>query len=96
MRISESESGEITRIIRSRIGDSASVWLFGSRADDDGKGGDIDLYVEIDHEVGAVVKAAANGDLIDALGRKVDLIVNDKTCDLPIYSIAKKSGIRLV
>jgi predicted nucleotidyltransferase len=35
-------------VIRRVLGDDPMVWVFGSRVDDGAKGGDIDLYVELD------------------------------------------------
>lgn len=46
MRLSEREQQAIREIVR-REDPSAEIYLFGSRLDDDRKGGDIDLYLEI-------------------------------------------------
>lgn len=95
MRISNHESVLISSIIHSELGDDAAIWLFGSRADDAQKGGDVDLYVETQEKISAVVKSKLKGRIIDALERNVDLIVNDNTRDMPIFKIAKRTGVRL-
>ena len=43
------------RIIKARgaecFGPNTKIWLFGSRVDDDARGGDIDLYVELSEPI---------------------------------------------
>lgn len=46
MRLTPEEAGIIRRQVGRIFGTDARVWLFGSRADDARRGGDIDLYVE--------------------------------------------------
>lgn len=46
MRLTPEEAGIIRRQVDQVFGADARVWLFGSRADDARRGGDIDLYVE--------------------------------------------------
>lgn len=84
-------------IIRKHLGANAHVWLFGSRADDTKKGGDIDLFVETDVTNSALPRARARGELADALGRHVALVVSNRTPDRdePIFEIARTQGVRL-
>lgn len=51
MRLDTAEVDAIRRAARQAFGTNATVRLFGSRADDTRRGGDIDLHVEVD-EVG--------------------------------------------
>ena len=95
MRIEKSEALAAVGVVRKYLGTSAAVWLFGSRADDAQKGGDIDLYVETDEVNLAIPVARARGELADVLGRYVDLVVNNHTKDEAIYDIARSQGVRL-
>lgn len=79
------------------IGDT--LWLFGSRADDSQRGGDIDLFIETQENEYAVVskrKSAFWGDLQNKLGeQKIDIVLN-RPCDDQtklIYSEARKGII---
>jgi len=84
--------------IRTVFGSDAEVWLFGSRADDSQRGGDIDLYIETDIETHLVARRAQ---LLVALAgvfgdRKVDIVVRPRTRRLaPIHRIARRQGVRL-
>lgn len=51
MRITDSQREVILREVASILGPGASVWLFGSRASDTARGGDIDLYMEVNRPV---------------------------------------------
>jgi predicted nucleotidyltransferase len=95
MRIEKSEALAAVGVVRKYLGTSAVVWLFGSRADDAQKGGDIDLYVETDEVNLAIPVARARGELADVLGRYVDLVVNNHTKAEAIYDIARSQGVRL-
>lgn len=46
MRISDQSAQMATAIISDQFGADAKIWLFGSRADDSKRGGDVDLFVE--------------------------------------------------
>ena len=65
------------------------ISLFGSRVDPSARGGDIDLYVEIDASPGGDSQAfprALRLELQDRLGeRKIDLLVDDGRTDLGVF-----------
>ncbi|MSQ73454.1 MAG: nucleotidyltransferase domain-containing protein [Betaproteobacteria bacterium] len=92
MRISEELAQRATAVIARSYGENAKVWLFGSRANDATRGGDVDLYVEANSpELMAAMRCKAElGDLFDL---EVDLIVGDGS--KPIHRIAKQTGVRL-
>ncbi|MFH2031274.1 MAG: nucleotidyltransferase domain-containing protein [Bacteroidota bacterium] len=79
------------------FGESAKVFLFGSRADDSKKGGDIDLYVETDFKHNLIEKKIKMlGQLHLELGeQKIDIIINDLHRDKFIYKIAQNEGVLL-
>jgi predicted nucleotidyltransferase len=65
------------------------IGLFGSRVDPAARGGDIDLYIEIDPTPGGDAEAfplTVRLELQDRLGeRKIDLLVNDGVKDLGAF-----------
>jgi len=81
------------------LGVRSRIWLFGSRADDTRRGGDIDLLVETDAELSNRAQAICKiyAAIIMALGeRKVDVLLKDgRTPDAPIFEIAKRTGVLL-
>lgn len=78
------------------------LWLFGSRADLSKKGGDIDLYVETyakDPEQALKMKSDFLWDLEQKIGeQKIDIVLNmlRTPYPLPIYEIAKSTGVRII
>lgn len=99
MRLTAEEATAIRESARKRFGPRATVWLFGSRADDTQRGGDIDLYIELREPIPDLVLQSCQmyADLQIALGaRKIDIVASDPTVKpLPIYDVAKKTGIQL-
>lgn len=99
MRLSAPASSTIRETVRSVLGPSATVRLFGSRADDNGRGGDIDLLVESDSiiEQPALVAARIGALLQLALGdQRIDvLIAAPNVQDQAIHRIARANGITL-
>ena len=73
------------------IGLAARGWrcavraLFGSRVDDNRRGGDVDLYVEPATAPDLTARLRCRSELADALDLNVDLIVQQPGRDLPIY-----------
>jgi len=97
MRLSEYQINLIKDLSHRFFGKNAKVYLFGSRTDDNKKGGDIDIYIEtdakenvFDRKIEMLVELEKN------LGqRKIDLVINNFGNHLPIYEVAKKEGILL-
>ena len=91
------------RIIKARaaecFGPNAHVWLFGSRVDDDARGGDIDLYVELAEPLADAAWRALrfNGALQQAFGaQRIDVVTRGPSEPLkPIHETAKRSGVAL-
>jgi predicted nucleotidyltransferase len=76
----------------------APVRLFGSRLDDQKRGGDIDLYVETDLTAEDAEKRRLRmlARLARRLGeRKIDLVVKTPDGELPIHAIARREGVVL-
>lgn len=99
MRLSPSNIAQIKLHAREIFGPQARVWLFGSRLDDQAKGGDIDLLVE--SPVLPTSPALASARLAsqssrDMLGRKVDVVLSAPgLLELPIHRIARREGVLL-
>jgi len=97
MRLSNDTILAIKQAVTLIFGNNTKVYLFGSRIDDAKKGGDIDLYIEMD-SLQAVFdkKISLLTELRKKLGdQKIDVVINNFTKDKDIYKIAKKTGILL-
>jgi predicted nucleotidyltransferase len=97
MRLSTKEITIIKQVVASLLGsDGVQVILFGSRVDDDAKGGDIDLLIETTAEqvsrVSTANRIAAN--LQVQLGDQcIDvLLVDPNTIIKPIHEHARQQG----
>jgi predicted nucleotidyltransferase len=95
MRLTLDQAQTIRERIRACMGVNTRIWLFGSRADDSRRGGDVDLYVEPEAVPGLTERLRCKSAIADALDLNVDLIVQQPGCDLPIYRIARRSGVAL-
>jgi predicted nucleotidyltransferase len=73
---------------------AAKFWLFGSRADDSKKGGDIDIAV-LSTRIGLTEKIEIRRAITDILGnQKIDLVVSADGAD-PFFRLAVEKGIPL-
>ena len=101
MRLSEQQCSIIRTAVAENFGLDANVWLFGSRVDDSKRGGDIDLYIEAATDDADEIVAAKLRFLVTLykkLGdQKIDVVVRRQSFkeNLPIYEIAKKTGVKL-
>ena len=99
MRLSPHSQAIIQQAVALRWGDRAKVRLFGSRLNDAAKGGDIDLHVHVQGEVGnpiweASLLAAQLQRQLD--GRKVDVrLLDGVQASLPVDDIALSEGVLL-
>ncbi|MBN4082531.1 nucleotidyltransferase domain-containing protein [Mariprofundus ferrooxydans] len=97
MRLSPNQASAINRLVKESLGSDSEVWLFGSRADDLKRGGDVDLYIEAAQPCALEKKLRLMSKIQLLVGlRKVDLLVKtDSSLDRPIYNTAKSEGIHL-
>ncbi len=99
MRLTPSQAKVTKNTVERVLGIPCRVWLFGSRADDLRRGGDIDLMVEteeiLDNRADTICRLY--GALIMALGdRQLDIVLKDaRTGDAPIFEIARRTGVML-
>jgi len=67
------------------------IWLFGSRADDSRRGGDIDVYVETSLPISLRESLALEYRLTSLCGSKVDLLIKKPgQAEQPIHEVARK------
>jgi predicted nucleotidyltransferase len=96
VRLTESQEETIVREVASLLGEDASVWLFGSRARDSARGGDIDLYAEVSKPVPQRLKAKLVVRLEKVLSNHVALVIREPGMpESPIFSIARQTGVAL-
>lgn len=78
MRLSKEQIENINNLVAGSLGQNSSVFLFGSRKDDNARGGDVDLYVETPSAVSLLERARLQMRLENALGLPVDLLIKTK------------------
>ena len=94
MRINPEQTQIICKQIHKYLGDSAAIWLFGSRVIDNTRGGDVDLYVEAaPHPLLNEIRCKI--ELEEGLDLPVDLVVRQPFDASPIARIARTQGRRL-
>ena len=96
MRISHNQAMAIRAVIERHLPQVEKIILFGSRADDQRHGGDLDILVEAAGHVPIMQQAALMRELQDKTGLPVDLVIRDT--DLPprpIEEIARSTGTPL-
>ena len=99
VRLAPHERQTIRRTVLAEAGVGARVWLFGSRVDDRRRGGDIDLFVELDQDVAqpVLMSARLGAWLQQALGeRRIDvLIAAPNVSEQPIHRVARAESVAL-
>ncbi len=97
MRLTPEDRESIKKAVKTHFGECTKVYLFGSRADDTKKGGDIDLYIEteVTEEI-LQKKLKLIGELHNLLGeQKIDIVINNFLHDKYVFEAARSEGILL-
>jgi len=95
MRLGENEVNAIREEIR-RFDPHAEIYLFGSRADQAARGGDIDLLVLSEH-TGFRELLRVRQAILDRIGwQQLDLVIRrPEQLDEPLVAMATRAGIKL-
>lgn len=97
MRLESREVEEIKQVAKECFGIETKVYLFGSRTDNNKKGGDIDLYIETTAKENLFDKKIKMLQMLyERLGeQKIDIVVNNYANPLYIHKVAREEGIIL-
>lgn len=102
MRLTEKQVQAIREIFKRHFMNEDAIWLFGSRADDSKRGGDIDLYIETNYTDLDIVLKKRRVFLVDLIlvigDQKIDVVINRLSAKqkLPIYEEARNTGVKLI
>jgi len=99
MRLTPAQIDTIKSTTQAVLGEGAQVTLFGSRVDDQAKGGDVDLMIEVHQTLQepALIAARIASQISRAMhGRKVDVLLKaPNLLEQPIHRIARQQGVAL-
>lgn len=99
MRLTDQQVAAIRREVSAVCGDDATVQLFGSRLDDDARGGDVDLLVVLPEPVErpAMLSAQLSAKISRHMhGRLVDVVLSaPNLTTTPVHEIAAREGVTL-
>lgn len=99
MRLNTEQVQTIKQVAQQVLGEGARVILFGSRANDNLRGGDIDLLFETPHQLDDRVATTGRlyTHLIRGLGdRKIDIVLKDaSTPEASVMRVARETGVEL-
>ena len=101
MRLTQQQISAIREASSEVFGAGTRIWLFGSRVNDQARGGDIDLLLKppsagADSGGNVMKKIQFLGLLEKALGeRKIDVVIETPNDSRPIVRIAQETGVEL-
>ncbi|MEO5363748.1 MAG: nucleotidyltransferase domain-containing protein [Magnetococcus sp. DMHC-8] len=101
MRLTSIQIEVFKQLAAEVFGPQAQVWLFGSRTDDQRRGGDIDLYITGFSQTRPALPAAVDRFVVKAqqqLGeQRIDVVTAPVPGEPPllIHRVAAETGIRL-
>jgi len=99
MRLQPADIETIRQVTRDVLGYPAPIRLFGSRLNDEARGGDVDLLLELDTppENPAWLVATLSGKISRRMrGRRVDVLISAPGLKhLPVHDIARQEGVLL-
>lgn len=91
MRLTTHQRNQIQRLIQAHLGEGTLVSVFGSRTDDEKRGGDVDLFIEPLRRVSLMQRAALQLDLENALSLPVDLLISEPSKPLSAFQMIAKA-----
>lgn len=100
MRLNSNDIQAIKNVAKAVFGDAATIWLFGSRTDDNKKGGDIDLLIQCNLSISRVELYQLKIEFLVKLKKiiddqKIDVFIDSGHQHNVIYNEAYQQGIQL-
>jgi predicted nucleotidyltransferase len=96
MRLTPAQIDTIKSTAQAVLGEGTQVWLYGSRLDDQLKGGDIDLLIESSQKASIMARAKIKYQVEAALQLPVDILMAQTGQAVsPFAAIARKHAVPL-
>lgn len=96
MRLTHEQIVSILNMVQHFAGEKAHVYLFGSRLDDQAKGGDVDLLIETSYPLKLLDRAYLKIKLEERLGLPVDIIIRaGNETPTPFQRLAQAQATKL-
>lgn len=96
MRLTKQQTCIINQTVNRLIGMNATIYLFGSRLNDQAKGGDIDLFIESEKPLSLIHCAQIKMELELQLGLPVDIVSKPRWAfATPFQIIAQSRSVQL-
>lgn len=92
MRLTSEQQRAILRIARRHVGVQATVRVYGSRLQNDLRGGDVDLMIEGQQRLAPLTRAALQLDLQEALQLPVDILYHQVDQPLSPFQVIAKAA----
>ena len=95
MRLTQQQIDTIKATVQQTLGEGAVVSVFGSRLDDQRRGGDVDLLIEAEQEPGLLQRARIKNQLESMLQLPVDIVAASFTRPSAFARMAKAQALSL-
>jgi len=96
VRLTPAQIHEIIQTVSRLTDGTAEVFLFGSRLDDQARGGDVDLLIEIYTPLARVDRARIQMELESRVSLPVDIVVQVRiSAPTPFQRIARANAVKL-
>jgi predicted nucleotidyltransferase len=96
VRLTKPQTNTILQTVANWAGTNASVYLFGSRLNDQAKGGDIDLFIETHCALSLLLRAQIKMELEAKLGLPVDIVSKAHHSKASAFQIIAKYNATLL
>jgi predicted nucleotidyltransferase len=96
MRLTTQQIQIINQVVSRFAGETAAVYLFGSRLNDQVRGGDVDILIEMDQRPSRIERGRVKMELEQKLGLPVDILIKVRNTEpTPFQVIAHAHAVRL-
>jgi len=96
MRLTSQQIHNITQVVSGFAGDTAEIYLFGSRLNDQARGGDVDILILMDRRPSRIERGKVKMDLEQVLGLPVDMVIQVRNDEVtPFQAIVHGHATRL-
>lgn len=96
MRLTSTQIQAIMKTLARLADETADVFLFGSRLNDQARGGDVDLLIETNTPLTLIERAQIKIELEDLVGLPVDIVVQARNATpTPFQRIARANAVKL-